>query len=149
MNEIKLSDMVVVVKLSSGELIMALCDKVYETALSLSFPYEIVNKEVQVEDSEEKVMLPVLFRYCPFTENRIFVFNARDVMFAKDASAKYSEVYLKTVMTFDKEEFLDHIEDMKVNADSEDLELVDDYTEERTENEVSSFSSFDTSKTIH
>lgn len=149
MNEIKLSDMVVVVKLSSGELIMALCDKVYETAICLSFPYEIVNREVHVEGSDEPVMLPVLLRYCPFTENRIFVVNSRDIMFAKDASSKYSEVFLKTVMTFDKEEFLEHIESLKTESESDDLEFVDDYTEEPQDKEIYSFGEVNASKTIH
>lgn len=112
----KINDMVVVAKLSTGETIMALCTQIFETAISLAFPYEIVDREVYIEGTEEKVLTPVLLKFCPFTKNRHFVLNAGDVLFCKDASEKYSEVFIRTAAIFDNEEFKVFVEDLKENS---------------------------------
>lgn len=115
-DDVKITDMVVVVKLSTGELLMALCTQIMDTAISLAFPYEIVDREVQIEGTETTTVTPVFLKFCPFTANRHFVLSGESVIFCKDASQKYAESFIKTAMIFDNEEFKMFVENLKENS---------------------------------
>jgi hypothetical protein len=87
------SKKVMVIKLTSGEYLISAVFQTIETGLNLTHPYEIVTRAMKLEDNWAEV--PVLKPHCPYVVNRLFFIPWSHIIYAKEATENFSNLYLE------------------------------------------------------
>lgn len=96
-----LKEMILLVRLTTGETLMTICLNMDEKSLFVAFPYKIVTKKKIKGDIEIEV--PYLEKYCPFVKNQTFAFSFNNVIFAKDPLSIYTDTYINLLEETDRE----------------------------------------------
>jgi hypothetical protein len=84
---------VMVVKLTSGEYLIAAVFQTMDMGLNLTHPYEIVTRTMQL--NEKWLEVPVLEPHCPYVTNRTFFIPWSSIIYAKEATENFSNLYLE------------------------------------------------------
>lgn len=100
-----LKEMIMLIKLVTGEMLMTICLNMDDKGMFVAFPYQIVHKMKVVDGVEKEI--PYLQKYCPFVKNQTFGFSFSNIIFAKDPIDSYIETYIEVLEALDKDGIVD------------------------------------------
>jgi len=97
---IKEDDQFVIMKLSTGETLVATMRNADDATISVEYPFEL--KIIHERREDQVVDVTAAAPFCGFAEDRKFTFKKRDIMFTKELHTYSIPFYIELVEEYEK-----------------------------------------------
>ena len=130
----ELTQNVIIIKFTNKEVLVAFFMSYDDSFINVAFPYEIVYED-GINESGNVIKTPCLYKYLPFTDDRIFQIPIETTIITKNVNNLMGKVYIETVSKMEGNEFNDFLNEfMEMDLNIQSKEKIDSIKDEIEEN---------------